>query len=111
VFHDLRRTAVWNLKQAGVHEKEIMLITGHRSRRIFDRHYNVMQSADIHTALAQLGALVTRRLRRHSRARVGRDGGVTATSVQPRGASRIPIPQSTLEFPAERIGRLPAHVG
>ena len=54
-FHDLRRTAVRNLMLAGVPEKAIMLITGHLSRSIFERHYNVMNAPEVRAAFTQLG--------------------------------------------------------
>ncbi len=44
-FHDLRRTAVRNLRRAGLADTVIMKITDHRTRGVLER-YNITDQSD-----------------------------------------------------------------
>ena len=88
-LHDCRRTAARNLIRANVPERIAMLLTGHKSRAIFDR-YNIIHEQELLDAGDQLVAY----LAQQAQATPARRRPHTAGPAAPRTASPSP-PRTT----------------
>ena len=83
-LHDCRRTAARNLIRANVPERVAMLLTGHKSRAIFDR-YNIIHEQE----LLDAGDQLVEYLAQQAQAAPARQRPHTANAAAPRPASPL----------------------
>ena len=75
LFHDLRRSAIRNMRQSGIQENVAMQISGHRTRSVFDR-YDIVSSRD----LAEAAMKMEERLGKSLGTILGTVGGMEVTN-------------------------------
>jgi hypothetical protein len=54
LIRDLRRSALRNMIESGVSEKVAMAISGHKSRKVFDR-FNIVSTKQLRDAMQKVG--------------------------------------------------------
>lgn len=79
LFHDFRRTAVRNMVRAGIPERVAMMVSGHKTRSVFDR-YNIVSGADLKLASQKMETYL-----QAQRAQFGHNSGIVTKIEKKKG--------------------------
>jgi hypothetical protein len=88
IFHDLRRTGVRNLIRAGIPERVAMVISGHKSRSVFER-YNIVRERDLQEAAQRLENYISQMAGADSRNSLGTLLGTPAKPGRQTGEDKL----------------------